>query len=169
MSSLPTSATIGEILKAAESKVAELGMQLVDVHVDLEIDLPEEVSKLIFSRMQQDFERQAKQLRAEGDENAEKLRAEADRQKTEIQAKASEVEMIRGEGDAGAAETYARAYSRDAEFSSGACRPRRYTRRRQRHAGHRARQQVLQYLEACRAPLTSPAVGLWAWSTCWRQ
>jgi membrane protease subunit HflC len=69
--------------------------------------------------MRQDFDRQAKQLRAEGDENAEKLRAEADRQKTEIQAKAyRESEMIRGEGDAGAAEAYARAYSRNAEFYS---------------------------------------------------
>ena len=108
----------GEILKAAESKTTELGVQLVDVRVK-KIDLPEEVSESVFSRMRQDFDRQAKQLRAEGDENAEKLRAEADRQKTEIQAKAyRESEMIRGEGDAGAAETYARAYSRNAEFYS---------------------------------------------------
>jgi len=108
----------GEILKAAESKTAELGVQLVDVRVK-KIDLPEEVSESVFSRMRQDFDRQAKQLRAEGDENAEKLRAEADRQKTEIQAKAyRESEMIRGEGDAGAAEAYARAYSRNAEFYS---------------------------------------------------
>jgi modulator of FtsH protease HflC len=77
------------------------------------------VSESVFSRMRQDFDRQAKQLRAEGDENAEKLRAEADRQKTEIQARAyRESEMIRGEGDAGAAEIYARAYSRNAEFYS---------------------------------------------------
>jgi len=108
----------GEILKSAESKVAELGVQLVDVRVK-KIDLPEEVSESLFSRMRQDFDRQAKQLRAEGDENAEKLRAEADRQKTEIQARAyRESEMIRGEGDAGAAEIYARAYSRNSEFYS---------------------------------------------------
>jgi membrane protease subunit HflC len=93
-------------------------VQLVDVRVK-KIDLPEEVSESVFSRMRQDFDRQAKQLRAEGDENAEKLRAEADRQKTEIQARAyRESEMIRGEGDAGAAEIYARAYSRNAEFYS---------------------------------------------------
>ena len=108
----------GKILKAAESKTAELGVQLVDVRVK-KIDLPEEVSDSVFLRMRQDFDRQAKQLRAEGDENAEKLRAEADRQKTEIQAKAyRESEMIRGEGDAGAAEAYARAYSRNSEFYS---------------------------------------------------
>jgi membrane protease subunit HflC len=108
----------GEILKAAESKTAELGVQLVDVRVK-KIDLPEEVSESVFSRMRQDFDRQAKQLRAEGGENAEKLRAEADRQKTEISATAyRESEMIRGEGDAKSADIYARAYSRNAEFYS---------------------------------------------------
>ena len=108
----------GEILKSAESKTAELGVQLVDVRVK-KIDLPEEVSESVFSRMRQDFDRQAKQLRAEGDENAEKLRAEADRQRTEIQANAyRESEIIKGEGDARAAEIYARAYSRNSEFYS---------------------------------------------------
>jgi modulator of FtsH protease HflC len=108
----------GEILKAAESKVSELGLQLVDVRVK-KIDLPEEVSDSVFLRMRQDFDRQAKQLRAEGDENAEKLRAEADRQRTEILAQGyRESEIIRGEGDARSAEIYARAYSRNAEFYS---------------------------------------------------
>jgi membrane protease subunit HflC len=108
----------GEILKAAESKTLELGVQLVDVRVK-KIDLPEEVSDSVFSRMRQDFDRQAKQLRAEGGENAEKLRAEADRQRTELLAQAyRESEIIRGEGDAKSAEIYARAYSRNAEFYS---------------------------------------------------
>jgi membrane protease subunit HflC len=108
----------GEILKAAESNVAELGLLLVDVRVK-KIDLPEEVSESVFLRMRQDFDRQAKQLRAEGDENAEKLRAEADRERTEILAKGyRESEMIRGEGDARSAEIYARAYTRNAEFYS---------------------------------------------------
>jgi membrane protease subunit HflC len=108
----------GEILKAAESKVAELGLQLVDVRVK-KIDLPEEVSESVFLRMRQDFDRQAKRLRAEGDEAAEKLRAEADRERTEILAKGyRESEMIRGEGDARSAEIYARAYTRNAEFYS---------------------------------------------------
>jgi len=66
----------GEILKLAEDSTRGLGLQLVDVRVK-KIDLPEEVSESVFSRMRQDFDRQAKQLRAEGDENAEKLKAEA--------------------------------------------------------------------------------------------
>jgi membrane protease subunit HflC len=106
----------GEILKVAEGGTSGLGLQLIDVRVK-KIDLPEEVSESVYSRMRQDFERQAKQLRAEGAENAEKLRAEADRQRTEILADANrESEIIRGEGDARSAEIYARAYSRNPEF-----------------------------------------------------
>jgi membrane protease subunit HflC len=106
----------GEILKIADANARGLGLQLVDVRVK-KIDLPEEVSESVFSRMRQDFDRQAKRLRAEGDESAEKLRAEADRQRTEILAEAyRESEIIRGEGDAVSAEVYAKAYSRNPEF-----------------------------------------------------
>ena len=106
----------GEILKIAEASTRGLGLKLVDVRVK-KIDLPEEVSESVFSRMRQDFDRQAKRLRAEGDESAEKLRAEADRQRTEIIAEAyRESEIIRGEGDATSADIYARAYSRNADF-----------------------------------------------------
>lgn len=108
----------GEILKQAEESTRGLGLQLVDVRVK-KIDLPEEVSGSVFSRMSQDFDRQAKRLRAEGDENAERLRSEADRQRIEILSEAyREAEIIRGEGDAKAAQVYAQAYGRNAEFYS---------------------------------------------------
>jgi modulator of FtsH protease HflC len=108
----------GEILKIAEAGTKGLGLALIDVRVK-KIDLPEEVSESVFNRMRQDFDRQAKQLRAEGEENAEKLRSEADRQRTELLADARrEAEISRGEGDARAAEIYSKAYSRNAEFYS---------------------------------------------------
>jgi membrane protease subunit HflC len=108
----------GEILKIAEGSTRGLGLQLVDVRVK-KIDLPEEVSESVFSRMRQDFDRQAKRLRAEGDEAAEKLKAEADRERTEILANAyRESEIIKGDGDAQSAEIYAKAYSRNPEFYS---------------------------------------------------
>jgi modulator of FtsH protease HflC len=106
----------GEILKVAEGGTTGLGLELIDVRVK-KIDLPEEVSESVYSRMRQDFARQAKQLRAEGFENAEKLRSEADRQRTELLAEATrESEIIRGEGDAKSAEIYAKAFTRNAEF-----------------------------------------------------
>lgn len=108
----------GEILKIAEASTRGLGLQLVDVRVK-KIDLPEEVSESVFNRMRQDFDRQAKRLRAEGDENGEKLRSEADRERTEIIAGAyRDSEIFRGEGDAKAAEIYAKAYSRNPDFYS---------------------------------------------------
>jgi modulator of FtsH protease HflC len=109
---------IGDILKVADANTRGLGLQLVDVRVK-KIDLPEEVSESVFSRMGQDFNRQAKRLRAEGEENAETLRSEADRQRTELLADAyREAEIIRGEGDAKAAEIYAKAYGRNQDFYS---------------------------------------------------
>lgn len=108
----------GEIIKISEPSTRGLGLQLVDVRVK-KIDLPEEVSDSVFNRMRQDFDRQAKQLRAEGDENAEKLRSQADRERTEILAEAyREAEITRGEGDAKSAEIYAKAYSQNADFYS---------------------------------------------------
>ncbi len=108
----------GEILKITEGPTRGLGLELVDVRVK-KIDLPEEVSESVFSRMRQDFDRQAKELRARGAESAEKLRAEADRERTEILANARrEAEIIRGEGDARAAEIYARAFEKNPEFYS---------------------------------------------------
>ena len=106
----------GEILKAAESKVAELGLQLVDVRVK-KIDLPEEVSESVFLRMRQDFDRQAKRLRAEGEELSQKIQSEADRQRAVIAAEAErDAQKLRGEGDAEAARLYAEAANRDPGF-----------------------------------------------------
>lgn len=108
----------GEILKITEGPATGLGLEVVDVRVK-KIDLPDEVSESVFSRMRQDFDRQAKELRARGAESAEKLRAEADRQRTEILADARrESEIIRGEGDARSAEIYSQAFERNAEFYS---------------------------------------------------
>ena len=108
---------IAEILERGQS-VGELGLTLVDVRVK-RIDLPDEVSESVFNRMRQDFLRVASQLRAEGDENAQRIRAEAERERTQILAIGNrDAEKIRGEGDAQAAATYARAYTRYPEFYS---------------------------------------------------
>jgi membrane protease subunit HflC len=107
---------LNEVRKVAEGNVGGLGITLIDVRVK-SIDLPEEVSESVYNRMQQDFARQAAQLRAEGSAVSEQTRAEADRQRTETLADAyRQAEIIRGEGDAAAAAIYARAYGRNAEF-----------------------------------------------------
>jgi membrane protease subunit HflC len=89
---------------------------VVDVRVK-RIDLSEEVSESVYSRMRQERSRVATQWRAEGEEEYERIRADADRQRTVILAEAyRDAERIRGAGDARAAEIYAAAYSNDRDF-----------------------------------------------------
>ena len=67
--------------------------------------------------MREERRRQAEELRAQGNERAEEIRANADRERTEILSQArEEAEIIRGEGDAMAANIYAKAYSQDRDF-----------------------------------------------------
>jgi len=114
------SAERSEIMRAmlgqAGQRAPELGIQLVDVRI-MRIELSDEVSGSVFSRMQQERARVAAQLRAEGSEESERIRSDADRQRTVILAEAyRDAEIIRGEGDARAAEIYANAYSQNPEF-----------------------------------------------------
>jgi membrane protease subunit HflC len=105
-----------QMLIEARQSAPELGIEVVDVRVK-RIELSDEVSGSVFSRMQQERKRVAAQLRAEGSEESERIRSDADRQRTIILAEAyRDAERIRGEGDARAADTYATAYSQDPEF-----------------------------------------------------
>jgi len=93
-----------------------LGIEVVDVRVK-RIDLPEEVSGPVYSRMAAEREREAREHRSKGKEQAEIIRADADRQRTIIEAEAyRDAELLRGEGDAKAAAIYASAYNKDPEF-----------------------------------------------------
>ena len=99
-------------------EATSLGVRVVDVRVK-RIDLPNEVSEPVYSRMRAEREREAKEHRAMGREQAEIIRAEADRKRTELVAAAyRESELIRGEGDAHAAEIYANSFNKNPEFYS---------------------------------------------------
>lgn len=111
-----------EILDALEAtasgKVKDLGIEIVDVRVK-RVDLPRDVSESVYQRMRAERTRVASDLRARGAEEAEKIRAGADREAQIIIANAyRDSEKLRGEGDALAAQIYARAYGQDAEFYS---------------------------------------------------
>lgn len=106
----------GEMLGQASAKAAMLGIELIDVRLQ-RIDLPEEVAARIYERMKQSFAKDAKQVRAEGEKQAQATRASADRERTVILADAERDALrVRGEGDAAAAQIYARAYARNPEF-----------------------------------------------------
>ncbi len=103
---------------SAESQATSFGIEIVDVRLK-RVDLPEDVSVSVYRRMEAERVRVATDLRARGAEAAERIRADADRQRTIILAEAyRESEDLRGGGDAGAADIYSGAFSRDPEFYS---------------------------------------------------
>jgi len=104
------------MLDQARLAARELGVDVVDVRVK-RIDLSEEVSDSVFSRMRQERKRVANQLRAEGFREAERVKADAERQRTVILAEAYRTaEETRGAGDARASEIYANAFDKNRDF-----------------------------------------------------
>ncbi|MBF0143533.1 MAG: protease modulator HflC [Magnetococcales bacterium] len=100
----------------ANERARQYGIEIVDVRIK-RTDLPPENSKAVFRRMQTERERQAKQYRAQGEEEAVKVRAKADRERAVILADSyQESQRLRGEGDAEAARIYAEAYQVDPQF-----------------------------------------------------
>jgi len=98
--------------------IEDMGIEVVDVRVK-RVDLPQDVSQSVYDRMRSEREREARELRSEGKEKAEGIRADADRQRTVLMANAyRDAELVRGDGDAVAAATYAAAFNQDPEFYS---------------------------------------------------
>ena len=96
----------------------EFGIEIVDIRIK-GIDLPKTVSSDVYRRMRSEREKEAQEHRSKGRELAEGIKADADRQKIVVEAEAyRESEVTRGEGDEIAAQIYADAYSKNAEFYS---------------------------------------------------
>jgi membrane protease subunit HflC len=94
----------------------EYGVEVVDIRVK-KVDLPNDVRQSVFDRMNTERQREAKEHRSQGLELAEGIRAAADREQVVIRADAyRKAELLRGEGEAVAAATYAKAYQKNAEF-----------------------------------------------------
>ena len=97
-----------------ESKI--FGIEIIDVRI-VRGDLPRENSNAIFTRMQTEREKEAREIRATGFEESEKIKASADKEKTIIIANANKDSNItRGKGDAAANKIFAKAFSRDPGF-----------------------------------------------------
>ncbi|MBU3736706.1 MAG: protease modulator HflC [Methylobacterium sp.] len=108
---------IMEILRTkADREARQMGIEVLDVRLK-RVDLPEEVSGSVYQRMEAERKRVANELRSEGAGAAEKIRADADKQREVIIAEAfRDAQKTKGEGDAKAAEIYAAAYGKNAEF-----------------------------------------------------
>ncbi len=104
------------LIKGASPIALKLGINIVDVQVK-RIDLPSDVSSSVYRRMEAERERVAREFRSQGKEAAERIRADADKQREIIMANAfRDAEILRGNGDAVAADIYAKTYGQDIEF-----------------------------------------------------
>lgn len=124
LSSVPLHAVLTEqraslmddITKRVNGKTKDLGVQVVDVRIK-RADLPAANSQSVYNRMKTDREREAGQLRAEGDEENQRIRATADREVTVIKADAGlKAQVTMGEADAEATRVYADAFNKDPDF-----------------------------------------------------
>ena len=107
-----------EVRQKADKDLGRIGVEIIDVRLK-RVDLPVEVSQSVYGRMQAERKRIANEQRSEGAAEAERIRADADKQREVILANAyRDAQRVKGEGDAKAAATYAKAFSQNAEFYS---------------------------------------------------
>ena len=97
-------------------QASEFGIEVLDVRVK-RVDLPKENSEAIYRRMETERQREAAEIRAQGEEQSLRIRAEADRARTVLISGARrESEILRGEGDAEVVSIFADAFGRDIDF-----------------------------------------------------
>ena len=107
---------IKDMLATASSAAQGLGVELIDVRVK-QVEFPDDVRNSVYQQMREERARIAAERRAEGMEISEQKKSTADKERTIILADANkDSQIIRGEGDASAADIYSTAYNQDPEF-----------------------------------------------------
>ena len=105
-----------DMLANADETAKGLGIELVDFRVK-QVEFIDEVRNSVYNQMREERALVAAETRAEGREAAELITSTADKDRTILLANAyRDGQIIRGQGDARAAEIYASAYTKDAEF-----------------------------------------------------
>jgi membrane protease subunit HflC len=107
---------MNDIRTRINREAQQFGVDVIDVRIK-RADLPAENSQAIYQRMQTEREREAREIRAQGEEQSLRIRAEADRTRTVLISEARrESEILRGEGDGEAVRIFADAFGQDVEF-----------------------------------------------------
>ncbi len=105
-----------EILERASSRMANLGIELLDLRL-MRLNYVEQVQKDVFARMIAERNRVAELFRSEGEGEAARIRGERERELKRIQSEAyRSAEELRGKADAEATNIYAEAHGRDPDF-----------------------------------------------------
>lgn len=104
-----------EVFEAAAPKLAEFGIELLDVRFK-RINYNQQVLERIYQRMISERLQIAQRFRSEGEGEAARINGNKQRDIHEIESSAyKRVQEIRGEADAKASEIYARAYAQKPE------------------------------------------------------
>ena len=107
-----------EIRDAAKAKLAELGVELLDVRFK-RINYNPSVVEKIYERMISERQQIASRFRSEGEGEAAKIMGDRERDLSVIESEAYKaVQQLRGDADAKATAIYAAAYSQSAEARS---------------------------------------------------
>jgi membrane protease subunit HflC len=105
-----------EVLKAAAAGTKDFGIEILDFRFK-RINYVEEVRREVYVRMISERKRIAEQYRSEGAGEAARISGEKERQLKVITSDAyRQAQEIKGRADAEAADIYAAAYNKDAEF-----------------------------------------------------
>lgn len=105
-----------DMLIVAAETAKGLGIEVVDFRVK-QVEFISDVRNSVYNQMREERALVAAETRAEGREGSELIRSTADKDRTILLANAyRDGQIIRGAGDARAAEIYANAYNKDAEF-----------------------------------------------------
>jgi membrane protease subunit HflC len=124
LSSVPLHAVLTEqraslmddITRRVNGKTKDLGVDVVDVRIK-RADLPQANSQSVYNRMKTDREREAGQLRAQGDEEKQRITATADREVAVIKAEAGlKAQITMADADAESTRIYAEAFDKDKDF-----------------------------------------------------
>jgi len=114
--SVEREALMADMLTTADATAQGLGIELVDFRVK-QVEFVEDARDSVYNRMREERARIAAETRAQGRESAELIKSTAEKERTIILAEANrQGQIIRGEGDARAADIYATAYNQDPEF-----------------------------------------------------
>jgi len=114
--SVEREALMQDMLFTARSTAQGLGVELVDFRVK-QVEFVADARDSVYNRMRAERARVAELTRGEGREAEALIRSTAEKDRTIILADANKQgQIIRGAGDARAAEVYADAYNQDPEF-----------------------------------------------------
>lgn len=107
---------VADILVAANKSAKDMGIEIVNIRIK-RIDFPSDINDAVYIRMQTERAQEAKETRAQGDEEAEVIRSKADKDViTKLAEAEQKAEEIRGSGDAQATDIYAQAFGANKEF-----------------------------------------------------